>query len=137
MTNMINGIKTKAILIGIMAVSILISGCGVKKDSDDKVMLVIGKTITEVTSDGQETLLDTRSGRYWQYDSGNSLLIASSKYYTTNVSIYNLETGAETDIGFQPLCADWRNARSGQRVHRESGFDVAQQHIRHVAARLS
>ena len=26
--------------------------------------------------------------------------IASSKYYTTNVSIYNLETGAKTDIGF-------------------------------------
>ena len=47
--NMLNGIKTKALLIGTMAVSILISGCGVKKDSDDKVMLQIGNNITEVT----------------------------------------------------------------------------------------
>ena len=95
---MLNGIKAKALLIGAMVVSILISGCGVKKDSDDKVMLVIGKTITEVNSDGQETLLDTRLGRYWQYDSGNNLLIGSN--YCTTVSIYNLDTGAKTDIGF-------------------------------------
>ena len=98
MTNMLNGIKAKAILIGIMAVSILISGCGVKKDSDDRAMLVIGKTITEVSSDGKETLLDTHFGRYGQYDSGNNLLISSN--YCSIVSIYNLDTGAKTDIGF-------------------------------------
>ena len=98
MTNMLNGIKAKAILIGIMAVSILISGCGVKKDSDDRAMLVIGKTITEVNSDGKETLLDTHFGRYGQYDSGNNLLISSN--YCSTVSIYNLDTGAKTDIGF-------------------------------------
>lgn len=51
--------KSKALLIGTMVVSILISGCGVKKDSDDKAMLVIGNNITEVTSDGQE-----RAGGY-------------------------------------------------------------------------
>ena len=101
-TNMLNGIKSKALLTGIMAVTIMISGCGVKKDSDDKVMLQIGDNITEVTSDGQKKLLDISNNEatYWQYDSGNNLLIASSKYYTTNVSIYNLETGAKTDIGF-------------------------------------
>ena len=99
---MLNGMKAKALLIGTMAISILISGCGVKKDSDDKVMLEIGDNITEVTSDGQKNLLDISNNKatYWQYDSGNNLLIASSSYYTTNVSIYNLETGAETDIGF-------------------------------------
>ena len=99
---MLNGIKSKALLTGIMAVTIMISGCGVKKDSDDKVMLEIGDNITEVTSDGQKDLLDISNNKatYWQYDSGNNLLIASSSYYTTNVSIYNLETGAETDIGF-------------------------------------
>jgi len=59
LTNMLNGIKSKALLIGTMVVSILISGCGVKKDSDDKAMLVIGNNITEVTSDGQE-----RAGGY-------------------------------------------------------------------------
>ena len=102
-TNMLNGIKSKALLTGIMAVTIMISGCGVKKDPDDKVMLEIGDNITEVTSDGQKNLLDISNNRatYWQYDSGNNLLIASSSYYTTNVSIYNLETGAETDIYLQ------------------------------------
>ena len=99
---MLSGIRSKALLIGTMAVSILISERGEKKDSDDKVMLEIGDNITEVTSDGQKNLLDISNNKatYWQYDSGNNLLIASSKYYTTNVSIYNLETGAETDIGF-------------------------------------
>ena len=99
---MLNVIRSKALLIGTLVVSMLISGCGVKKDSDDKVMLVIGDNITEVASDGQEDLLDVSNNKatYWQYDSGNNLLIASSSYYTTNVSIYNLETGAETDIGF-------------------------------------
>ena len=100
--SVLKGIKTRALLIGALVVSLLISGCGVKKDSDDKVMLQIGNNITEVTSDGQKKILDISNNKatYWQYDSGNSLLIASSKYYTTNVSIYNLETGAETDIGF-------------------------------------
>ena len=99
---MLKGIKAKALLIGTLVFSFLISGCGVKKDSDDKAMLVIGSNITEVTSDGQKKLLDISNNKatYWQYDSGNNLLIASSKYYTTNVSIYNLETGAKTDIGF-------------------------------------
>ena len=115
-TNMLNGIKSKALLIGTMAVSILISGCGVKKDSDDRAMLFIGKTITEVNSDGQETLLDTHSGTYWQYDSGNDLLIASK--YSTAVSIYNPETGVKTDIGFPMI--DGRAGEfdyEGQRMH--------------------
>lgn len=96
---MFKGIKSKA-LVGIMVVSILISGCGVEKDSDDKVMLVIDKSITEVTSDGQESLLDIKynGSTYWQYDSDNNLLISS--IYDTSVSIYNLDTGAKTDIGF-------------------------------------
>ena len=64
---MITGIKHKALLIGTLAVSILICGCGVKKDSDDKAMLVIGDNITEVTSDGQEDLLDVSNNKatYW------------------------------------------------------------------------
>ena len=97
--------KSTVILIALLALSFLISGCGVKKDSDDKVMLQIGNNITEVTSDGQKKLLDISNNKatYWQYDSGNNLLIASSSYYTTNVSIYNLETGAETDIGFSEV----------------------------------
>lgn len=57
---MLNGMKAKALLIGTMAISILISGCGVKKDSDDKVMLEIGDNITEVTSDGKKNLLDIK-----------------------------------------------------------------------------
>ena len=57
---MLNGMKAKAFLIGTMAISILISGCGVKKDSDDKVMLEIGDNITEVTSDGKKNLLDIK-----------------------------------------------------------------------------
>ncbi|MDO4422704.1 MAG: hypothetical protein Q4C15_11775 [Eubacteriales bacterium] len=98
---MLNGMKAKALLIGTMAISILISGCGVKKDSDDKVMLEIGDNITEVTSDGQKNLLDISNNKatYWQYDSSKNLLI-SSKRQCSNVSIYNVETGAETVIGF-------------------------------------
>lgn len=107
MTNMLNGIKAKAILIGIMAVSILISGCGVKKDSDDRAMLVIGKTITAVNSDGREKIMDLKyyGQTYWQYDSGNNLLIGSN--YCTNVSIYNLESGSKTDIGFPENAANY------------------------------
>lgn len=95
---MINKTKSKTLLIGIMAVSTLISGCGVEKDSDDRVMLEIDEQITEVTSEGQETLLDNNFGTYWQYDSDDNLLIASN--YCTEVSIYNPETGDKTDIGF-------------------------------------
>ena len=97
---MLKGIKAKTLLIGTLVFSFLISGCGVKKDSDDKAMLVIGNNITEVTSDGQENLLDIKynGSTYWQYDCGNNLLIASS--WGHNVSIYNVETGAKTDIGF-------------------------------------
>ena len=97
---MLNGMKAKALLIGTLAVSILISGCGVKKDSDDRVMLEIGDNITEVTSDGKKNLLDIKynGSTYWQYDSDNNLLISS--IYDTSVSIYNLDTGAKTDIGF-------------------------------------
>ena len=95
---MLNGKKSKALLIGTMVVSTLFSGCGVEKDSDDRVMLEIEECITEVTSDGQETLLDTNYGSYWQYDSDDNLLIASN--CCTEVSIYNLDTGDKTDIGF-------------------------------------
>ncbi len=68
---MLNGMKAKALLIGTMAISILISGCGVKKDSDDKVMLLDRKNITEVTSGGKKNLLDISKDHktYWQYDS--------------------------------------------------------------------
>ena len=64
-------------------------------------MLEIGDNITEVTSDGQKNLLDISNNKatYWQYDSGKNLLI-SSKRQCSNVSIYNVETGAETVIGF-------------------------------------
>lgn len=93
--NVSKGIKTRALLIGALVVSFLISGCGVKKDSDDKVMLVIGSNITEVTSDGQKKLLDKGSASYWQYDPENKLLIASR----TTVQIYSLETGEITNIG--------------------------------------
>ena len=93
--NVSKGIKTRALLIGALVVSFLISGCGVKKDSDDKAMLVIGSNITEVTSDGQKKLLDKGSASYWQYDPENKLLIASR----TTVQIYSLETGAITNIG--------------------------------------
>ncbi len=98
---MLNGMKAKALLIGTMAISILISGCGVKKDSDDKVMLLDRKNITEVISGGKKNLLDISKDHktYWQYDSGKNLLI-SSKRQCSNVSIYNVETGAKTDIGF-------------------------------------
>ena len=97
------GIKSKALLIGTMAASILISGCGVEKDSDDKVMLVIDESITEVTSDGQEILLDimANGSTYWQYDSDNNLLISSSS--GTSVSVYDLETGTKTEIGFPSI----------------------------------
>ena len=61
---MINKTKSKTLLIRIMAVSILISGCGVEKDSDDRVMLEIDECITEVTSEGQEILLDNNFGTY-------------------------------------------------------------------------
>jgi len=103
--DMLKGIKAKALLTGTMAVSILISGCGAKKDSDDKVMLDIGDNITEVTSDGQKSILDISDNKatYWQYDPGSKLLIASSSYYTTNVTIYNTETGAQTDVGFPDI----------------------------------
>ena len=94
-TNMLNGIKSKAFLIGILVVSMLISGCGVKKDSDDKAILVNGRNIIEVNSKGKKNLLDKNYGEYLQYDPGNNLLIASG----TKVIIYNLETGATTDIG--------------------------------------
>ena len=94
-TDMLNGMKAKALLIGTMAISILISGCGVKKDSDDKVMLQIGKNITEVNSAGQKKLLDKGGAGYWQYDPDDKLLIASR----TTVQIYSLETGAITNIG--------------------------------------
>ena len=98
---MLNGMKAKALLIGTMVISFLISGCGVKKDSDDKVMLLDRKNITEVTSGGKKNLLDISKDHktYWQYDSGKNLLISSSRQ-CTNVSIYNVETGAKTDIGF-------------------------------------
>lgn len=89
---MLNGIKVKVLLIGIMVVSMLISGCGEKKDSDDKVMLVNGRNIIEVNSEGKKKLLDKNYGGYLQYDPDNNLLIASG----TNVIIYNLETGATT-----------------------------------------
>ncbi len=95
---MLNGEKTQALLIGIMSVSVLISGCGAEQDSDDRVMLEIEECITEVTSDGQEMLLDNNFGTYWQYDSNDNLLIASN--YCTEVSIYNLYTEGKTDIGF-------------------------------------
>lgn len=113
---MFKGIKSKALLIGTMAASILISGCGVEKDSDDRVMLEINEQITEVTSGGQEALLDTNYGSYWQYDSDDNLLISS--IYDTSVSIYNLETGTKTDIGFPTL--DGRAGEfdyEGQRMH--------------------
>ena len=93
--NVLKGIKTRALLIGALAVSFLISGCGVKKESDDKAMLVIGSNITEVTSDGQKKLLDKGGAGYWQYDPDDKLLIASR----TTVQIYSLETGAITNIG--------------------------------------
>ena len=98
---MLNGIKAKALLIGTLAVSFLISGCGVKKDSDDKALLLDRKNITEVTSNGKKNLLDISKNHetYWQYDPGKKLLIASSRQ-CSNVSIYNVETGAKTDIGF-------------------------------------
>ena len=92
---MFKGIKSKILLIGAMAVSMLISGCGVKKDSDDKVMLVHGRNIIEVNSEGKKKLLDNNYGGYMQYDPNDNLLIASG----TNVTIYNLETGAATNIG--------------------------------------
>ena len=66
--NMLNGIKAKAFLIGTLAVSFLISGCGVKKDSYDRAMLVTGTNITEVTSAEKKKLLDQGSRSYWQYD---------------------------------------------------------------------
>ena len=94
---MLNGIKTRALLIGALVVSFLISGCGVKKDSNDKAMLVIGSNITEVTSDGQKKLLDKGGASYWQYDPDDKLLIASR----TTVQIYSLETGAITNIGMK------------------------------------
>lgn len=93
--NVLKGIKTKALLIGALLVSFLISGCGVKTESDDKAMLVIGSNITEVTSDGRKKLLDKGNASYWQYDPENKLLIASR----TTVEIYSLETGAITNIG--------------------------------------
>ena len=104
---MLNGIKTKALLTGIMAVTIMISGCGVKKDSDDKAMLVIDRNITEVNSDGQENMLDVSGykANYWQYDSGNKLLIGSS--WGNNASIYNTETGTKTDVGFPDINGRW------------------------------
>lgn len=113
---MLNGKKTKTLLAGTMAVSILISGCGVEKDSDDRVMLEIDQCITEVTSDGQETLLDNNYGSYWQYDSDDNLLISS--IYDTSVSIYDPETGTKTDIGFPTI--DGRAGEfdyEGQRMH--------------------
>ena len=98
---MLKGIKAKALLIGTLVFSFLISGCGVKKDSDDKVMLLDRKNITEVTSNGKKNLLDISKDHktYWQYDPANKLLIAKSRN-GTNVSIYNIETGAKSDIGF-------------------------------------
>ena len=92
---MLKGIKSKTLLIGALLVSMLISGCGVKKDSDDKVMLDINRNIIEVTSNGKEKLLDKSSSSYMQYDPDNKILIASG----TNVVIYNTETGAGTVIG--------------------------------------
>ena len=89
---MFKGIKSKILLIGAMVVSMLISGCGVKKDSDDKVMLVNGRNIIEVNSEGKKKLLDKNYGGYWQYVPDKNLIIASG----TNVIIYNLETGATT-----------------------------------------
>lgn len=65
---MLNGKKSKALLTGTIVVSILMSGCGVKKDSDDRVMLEINESIREVTSDGQELLLDTwGQALIWSY----------------------------------------------------------------------
>ena len=87
---MLSEIKVKVLLIGAMAVSLLISGCGVKKDSDDKAMLVNGRNIIEVNSEGKKKLLDKNYGGYLQYVPDKKLLIASG----TNVIIYNLETGA-------------------------------------------
>ena len=92
---MLNGIKAKAFLIGTLVFSFLISGCGVKKDSDDRVMLVTGNNITEVTSAGKKKLLDQGSRSYWQYDPDDKLLIASGN----NIVIYNTETGSATSIG--------------------------------------
>ncbi|MBO4449076.1 MAG: hypothetical protein J5777_00660, partial [Clostridiales bacterium] len=89
---MLNGIKSKVLLIGAMVVSMLISGCGVKKDSDEKVMLVNGRNIIEVNSEGKKKLLDKNYGGYWQYVPDKNLIIAS----VTKVIIYNLETGATT-----------------------------------------
>ena len=104
---MLSGIKSKALLTGIMAVTIMISGCGVKKDPDDKAMLVIDKSIVEVNSDGQENLLDVSDykANYWQYDSGNKLLIGSS--WGNNASIYSTETGTKTDVGFPDIDGRW------------------------------
>ena len=93
--NVLKGIKTRAFLIGALVVSFLISGCGVKTESDDKAMLVIGSNITEVNSAGQKKLLDKGGASYWQYDPDDKLLIASR----TTVQIYSLETGAITNIG--------------------------------------
>ena len=92
---MLKGIKAKALLIGTLVFSFLISGCGVKKDSDDKVMLQNGRNITEVTSGGKKNLLNNGSAEYWQYDPDNNLLIASG----TGVRIYNLETGSTIVVG--------------------------------------
>ena len=75
--NVSKGIKTRALLIGALVVSFLISGCGVKKDSDDRVMLEFGSNITEVNSAGKKKLLDQGSRSYWQYDPNDKLLIAS------------------------------------------------------------
>jgi hypothetical protein len=101
---MLNGIKAKVLLIGAMVVSMLISGCGEKKDSDDKVMLEIDENITEVTSDGQKSLWDIKNdGRnFYQYDPADKLLIGSG-FNCSNVSIINTETGAKTDIGFPDI----------------------------------
>lgn len=103
----VNRKNTKAILIVTLVVSILISGCGVEKDSDDRVMLIINENITEVTSDGQENLLDINNhlATYWQYDSNSNLLISSS--WGNSVSIYDMENGTAADIGFPEI--DGRN----------------------------
>ena len=52
-TNMLKGIKAKALLIGTLVFSFLISGCGVKKDCDDRVMLEFGSNINAVNSAGK------------------------------------------------------------------------------------
>ena len=100
-TDMLNRTKTKALLTATIAASILICGCGVKKDSDDKVLLQFDESITEVTSDGQKDLLEIKNdGRnFYQFDPGNNLLIASG-FFCSNVSIINMETGAKNVIGF-------------------------------------